>query len=86
MGVDTIGGRIAKARLVEGARRGKMLTQTELALASGVKPQSVSQWESDTTEPSLASIMKIAKFLNVSPGWIAWGDRTDIILIDDTEG
>jgi len=86
VGVETIGGRIAQARLSEGARRGKLLTQTELATACGVKPQSVSQWEADNTEPSLGTIMKIAKALNVSPGWIAWGERTDIILIDETEG
>jgi len=49
-----------------------LLTQTELATACGVKPQSVSQWEADNTEPSLGTIMKIAKALNVSPGWIAW--------------
>ena len=30
--------------------------------------------------------MKIGKALNVDPGWLAWGDRTDIFLIDETEG
>ena len=84
MGVETLGGRIAQARLSEGARRGKGYTQTELAQALGVKPQTVSQWEADNAEPSLRSVKLIAKALNASPGWIAWGDRTDIILIDET--
>ena len=83
---DSIGARITKARLNAGAQRGKNFTQTELARLMGVTPPTVSQWESDNAEPSLATVMKLGKFLNVSPGWIAWGDRTDIILIDDTEG
>ena len=83
---QALGTRITQARLSEGARRGKAYTQTELGQWCGVTPSTVSQWEKGASEPSLATIMKIAKALNVSPGWIAWGERTDIILIDETEG
>jgi len=63
-----------------------LLTQSELGRDLGVAPQTVSQWEADNAEPSLGTIMKLAKILHAEPGWIAWGERTDIILIDETGG
>ena len=83
-GSGSIGERIIEARLAFGSRRRKSMTQAELATLLEVTPGTVSQWESGTTEPTLRSVKKIAKALGVSPGWIAWGDRTDIILIDET--
>jgi transcriptional regulator with XRE-family HTH domain len=70
----TIGGRIAQARFQLSAERGKV-TQAWLAKQVGVSGPTVSQWESGVTEPSLASMAKIAKALKVSPSWLAWGLR-----------
>ena len=80
----SIGGRIAQARFQLAAKLGRNVTQAWLAEQCGVAGPTVSQWESGVAEPTLRSVKKIAKALGVSPGWIAWGDRTDIILIDET--
>ena len=77
---STIGGRIAQARFQLAAKRGRNVTQAWLAKEVGVAGPTVSQWESGTTEPTLQSVAKIATALGVSPGWIAWGERTDITL------
>lgn len=71
---DTLGKRIARARILAGAERGKPFTQTELARLVGVTPPTVSQWESDASEPPLATIVKIAATLGVEPGRLAFGD------------
>lgn len=81
---STIGGRIAQARFQLAAKRGRNVTQAWLAEQCGVAGPTVSQWESGVAEPTLRSVKKIAAALGVSPGWIAWGDRTDIILVDET--
>jgi transcriptional regulator with XRE-family HTH domain len=75
---DTLGKRIAQTRLHVGAGRGKLLTQSALARQLGVTPPTVSQWEADASEPELAMIVKIAAALGVSPGYLAFGEASDV--------
>lgn len=65
--------RLLQARLDAGARRGKMLTQTEIADKLGVSQVTVGRWESGETEPDLATIAKLAKLFHQDPGDLAFG-------------
>lgn len=75
---ETLGQRIARARLTLGAERGRAFTQTELARVLGVTPPTVSQWESGASEPGLATIVRLAAVLHVDPGQLAFGGAPDI--------
>jgi transcriptional regulator with XRE-family HTH domain len=83
---STIGGRIAQARFRLAAKRGRTVTQAWLAERAGVSGPTVSQWESGVTEPSLASLRKIAAALGVSPGYLAFGDESDRVPEPVPEG
>lgn len=80
----TLGSRIAQARLTAGAQRGKSFTQTELAKAVGVTPATVSQWEAGASEPVLTTIAAIAKALDVSAGYLAFGEKCEPHSIPDS--
>lgn len=71
--VDTLGKRIAQARLRLGADRGKNLTQTELAEMVGVTSPTVSQWEAGSATPDLETIQRLAIVLGVAPSYLAFG-------------
>jgi phage repressor protein C with HTH and peptisase S24 domain len=51
---------------IKAARKQCLLTQTELAQAVGVSPQSVQQWESGDSEPKRGRMPAIAKVLNIT--------------------
>ena len=72
---SSIGVRIATARYRLAAQRGKNVTQAWLAAQCGVSGPTVSQWETGTIEPTVGSLAKIAKALDVSPGWLAFGEE-----------
>lgn len=65
--------RVLQARLNAGARRGKTLTQTEVAEKLKVTQATVGRWESGDAEPDLATIKRLAKVLGVDPGDLAFG-------------
>jgi transcriptional regulator with XRE-family HTH domain len=68
--METIGQRIVFAR------RRKVMSQAELARAAGVAPVTVTRLENDVNEnPRPATIRKLAEALNVSPGWLLYGDE-----------
>lgn len=67
------GTRVLQARLALGARRGKPMTQTELAEKLGVTQGTVGRWEKALKEPDLETISQIAKALEVDPRWLAFG-------------
>lgn len=69
----TLGKRILQARLDLSSRRGRSVSQTEIAGEMGVSSVTVSRWESDSKEPSLATITHLASVLNVSPAYLAFG-------------
>ena len=59
---DTLGGRITRARDLAG------LTLSDAASHIGVTDETLSEWESDRSEPRANKIMTLAGVLGVSPG------------------
>jgi transcriptional regulator with XRE-family HTH domain len=51
---------------------------TQGAVGAKLDPQhtrkNVCKWEHGQTEPSLATVEQLAKVLNVTPCWLAFGD------------
>ena len=74
---ETVGQRIKQARLQLAARRGETVTQAWLAVQCQVAGPTVSQWEKGIVSPTLAMIPRIAKALEVTAGWLAFGEVPD---------
>jgi transcriptional regulator with XRE-family HTH domain len=72
-----LGQRILQARLHMGARRGRAVTQVEVADAMGVQQGTVGRWEKGIKEPDLETIARLAAVLNVDPRWLAFGDSQE---------
>lgn len=71
-----LGGRIAAARKKAG------LSQTELGKAFGLTRSSVSQWESEGTEPTPSNLRSIAVKCGVSYEWLATGTGTMLKTVE----
>jgi transcriptional regulator with XRE-family HTH domain len=69
----TLGDRIRQARRQFSSYRGTLCSQQEVADALHVSGVAVSRWESGEKEPSLKRVEALARFLAVSPGWLAFG-------------
>lgn len=69
----TFGKRVLQARLNLAAKRGRPVTQQEIADALGVTGVTVGRWEGDRKEPDLATISQLAQVLEVDPKWLAFG-------------
>lgn len=65
--LNTVGARLRDAR----ERQEK--TQLDIANHLGLSRAAVAQWESDTTSPSIFRVSEVAKYLEVTPEWIAYG-------------
>lgn len=65
--MDTIGGRISRAREASG------LSVKDLAWRLGVKIATVRGWESDRSQPSSHRVVLLAGLLQVSLSWIVHG-------------
>lgn len=70
---QTLGARLRQARREMAAREHRDVTQSDVAEAIGVSKVQVSRYESDLQMPSLDLVPRIAAFLGVSPGWLAFG-------------
>ncbi|WP_420409219.1 helix-turn-helix domain-containing protein [Hoeflea sp.] len=64
---DTLGGRITHARDLAG------LEVEEAASRIGVTTETLSEWETDRSEPRANKIMTLAGVLGVSPAWLISG-------------
>lgn len=64
---DTLGGRITHARDLAG------LTVEEAASRIGVTTETLSEWETDRSEPRANKVMTLAGVLGVSPAWLISG-------------
>lgn len=64
---DTIGGRITRAR------NAIDLSTAQLARRLGIRTGTLTQWESDRSEPRANRLMMMAGLLNVSPTWLLTG-------------
>ena len=56
--------------LFKDLRRGKFLTQKELAEQVGVRPGVVSEWERGSWRPNLGHLKKLCEILEVTPAEI----------------
>ncbi len=63
----TLGDRLAAAREAAG------LSQTELAVQLGVKPEALDAWENDWKEPRANRLQMLAGLLGVSLRWLLTG-------------
>jgi HTH-type transcriptional regulator, cell division transcriptional repressor len=77
--MDTIGGRISRARDTAG------LSVEEVAWRLGVKIATVNAWESDRTLPGSHRLNKLAGMLNVSISWLLHGVGTAPTEHDDRQ-
>lgn len=69
--ISAISARIKKTRKVHG------LTQKDLAIKIGIKPQSVSSWERELSRPSGKPLKLLAEMLGVSEEWILYGEEQE---------
>lgn len=82
---NSFGSRLLEARLAYAVRRGRTVSQSELARLIGVTPQAWSGWEQGLSEPlELSMIQRIAQLLGVTPGWLAFG-QFPIAAIEQAE-
>ncbi|ATU93727.1 helix-turn-helix domain-containing protein [Phyllobacterium zundukense] len=65
--MDTMGGRLSRAR------EAKSMSVGQVAGKIGVKPQTITAWESDRSEPRANRLVMLAGFLGVSPTWLMHG-------------
>lgn len=63
-------------RRIAAARKNAGLSQTDLGKAFGITRSSVSQWESETTEPTPSNLRAIAVRCGVGYEWLASGNGT----------
>ncbi|MDN2564766.1 helix-turn-helix domain-containing protein [Aquibium sp. A9E412] len=68
--MDTIGGRLSRARDAAG------LSVAQLARRLGVKSATIQAWESDRSQPRANRLAMLAGVLNVSLSWILYGVGT----------
>lgn len=73
----TFSQRVLQARFALQARRGRRVTQSDVAAAVGVTPTTVARWERGEKEPPLDTIVKLAAALEVDPGALAFGSAED---------
>lgn len=64
---DTLGGRIWRARTALN------LSTADLARQLGVRPDTISAWERDRSEPRTSRLFVLAGLLKVTPAWLMEG-------------
>ena len=72
---ETIGSRIAKFR------KGKNLTQEELANQVGVSSQAVSKWENDASCPDISLLPQLCKVLGITTDELLTGKNDEVKLV-----
>lgn len=74
----TFADRLRSARLQMGATLGRVVSQKEVADHLGVTEGAYSQWENGVREPrGREAYEKLAAYLGVDPGWLAFGTTYD---------
>lgn len=68
------GDRVLQARLDMAARLRRTVSQVEVGKAMGVTGVAVGSWEKNEKVPDLETIQRLARFLGVSPGYLAFGE------------
>lgn len=67
--------RLKQARLDLAAKVGREIKKPEIAQKMGVSPVTVGYWEAGEREPNLDTFVKLAKVLDTTPEWIAFGAK-----------
>ena len=75
--LDTFGGRLSRARTASG------LSTRDLAWRLGAKPETITAWECDRSQPSALRMDKLAGLLNVSLSWLLHGMGTAPVDADE---
>jgi transcriptional regulator with XRE-family HTH domain len=70
---DTFGKRALVARMLLSAAEERQVTQREIATALGISNVTVYRWECGDSIPGIATIEALARELNVSAAWLAFG-------------
>jgi transcriptional regulator with XRE-family HTH domain len=65
--LNSIGKRLIHVRLARG------LSQTAVALAAGLEQPNLSRWENDARKPNRASLLMLARALDVAEEWLRYG-------------
>ena len=77
--MNTIGSRIAKLR------KGKGLTQEDLAIKLGVSAQAVSKWENDISCPDISLLPQLVRTLGVAADELLTGKTGAVVLVPEKE-
>ncbi len=59
---------------VRGLREDAEMTQAGLATAIGTSRPAIAMWETDKTYPTVAGLMRLAEFFDVTTDWLLYGD------------
>lgn len=79
------GQRIRQARMDLAAKRGRTVTQVEVAERVGVSSVTVGYWEAERSEPDdLATWRKLAKALETTPSFLAFGEQHEVRVYRET--
>ena len=62
---------------IKDRRKGRKVSQARLAEALGTTQATVARWEQGKYEPSYETLEQIGDELEISPGWLAFGDGLD---------
>lgn len=74
MGVEGFGKRLGEARRLKGLRDGGDYKPADLARDMETTGATISRWENDEALPDdLYKVERLAKLLDVSAGWLAFG-------------
>lgn len=79
----SFGNRLAQARLNLGAKRGRSISQAELGEMAGLTGASVGNYEAGRTEPSYLIVARLAKVLEVTAGFLAFGENSLSVPLED---
>lgn len=67
--------RLTTGERIRRLRRQKGWTQLELGRQAGVRPDTLSRWETDASWPQMAKLFDVARCLGVSMDYLQWGPQ-----------
>ena len=75
---QSVGDRIAQARREKGVREHRDVRAVDVARALGVSGPTVSDWESGKIKPRDDTMLALAEFLGVTPGYLRFGEGAHV--------
>lgn len=78
--------RLKQARLEKAAREGREVRQVDAADEMEISRSAYNQWEAGTTEPKSREVYeKLARYLGVTAGWLAFGESRQPLPVEEDE-